>query len=468
MLTASKANIAPRSALHSTGAFVVLIAALSSLAYSVIAGELSFLAIYIVCLVCGSLIALKTADAEYGQATALSTFLLIYSVNVLMVLVFASVLVQMTGAPFLDAPEGVVPDDERFYGYGLSIAQAWLRGESPEFPVGVKFYGYPYILAVCNYFSSFFGDMSPVSPRILNAMVGALLPVTVYRIARLVFSDTRVSRTAALLTALFPVFTYYSALLFRDLIITYLIALAVLLFLCAIRVNSVWDKLVMAASVAASLVAIFFVRDLSAFVPLTAFAIYLYFRQPAWVKLGAAIAGVLAAVQLAALIDLDAPKIRMYLTYYERAMEVFARIESQDSLGMQYIIGAPFPFNILLRVPYTALMPVPPFVGTDILNVVRGAGATIWYFLFPLWIYGMWKSRSNREANLLAIISLLFLVGIAMVSIDLRHKTQYLSLAMIHVSFAAHTLNIRTRHVTSATFVVLGVLAVFYLFLRFA
>ncbi len=465
---ASVTNTIPRVLIHRTGALVVLAAALSSFAYSVIAGELSFLAIYIVCLVCGSLVALKTADAEFGQSSALSTFLLIYSVNVLTILVFAGVLVRMTGAPFLAAPEGVIPDDERFYGYGINIAQAWLRGESPEFPLGVKFYGYPYILAACNFFSSYFGDMSPVSPRILNAMVGALLPITVYQIAQFVYNDSRVSRTAALLTAFFPVFTYYSALLFRDLIITYLIALTVLLFLSSTRAQSAAGRLAMTALVTVSLVAIFFVRDLSAFVPLMAFAIYLYSRQPALVKVVAAFAGVLAVVQLAAAIDIDAPKIRMYLTYYERAMEVFARIESQDSLGMQYIIGAPFPLNIVLRIPYTALMPVPPFVGMDILNLVRGVGATIWYFLFPLWIYGRWKRRGNAEANLVAIISLLFLLGIAMVSIDLRHKTQFLGLAMVHVSFAAHALNIRTRHVMIITSLILGVLAVFYLFLRFA
>ena len=467
-MTALAINSSPQSILHRTGAFIVLAAALTSLGYSVWAGELSFLAIYIVCVVCGSAIALRTAGAEFGQANALSLFLIVFSVNVLMIVAFAHVLTGLTGGPFLDAPQGVIPDDERFYDYGTSIAHAWLRGETPEFPLGVKFYGYPYILAACNAFSAYFGDMSPVSPRLLNAAVGALLPLTIYRIALLTYEDRQVARTAALLTALFPVFTFYSSLLLRDMIVAYLVAVAILVFLKSVNTDGSASRAAQVGMLGLVLAGLFFVRDLSAFVPLAGFAIYIFARQPGWAKFVLLVVAAVLVVQVMAVLDMDAPKIRMYLTYTERAMEVFARIESQDSLGMRYIIGAPFPFNIALRIPYTALMPIPPIVGTDLLNIVRGSGATIWYFLFPLWVYGMWKSRENARSNLITIISLLFLLGIAMVSIDLRHKTQFLGLAMIHVSFAANSLNIRTRQVVITTSLILGILAVFYLFLRFA
>lgn len=467
-MTALAINSYAEPMLHRAGAFTVLAAALASLGYSIAAGELSFLAVYIVCVVLGSAVALRTAGAEFGQARALSLFLVVFSVNVLMILAFAHVLTDMTGGPFLVAPEGVIPDDERFYGYGTSIAHAWLRAEKPEFPLGVKFLGYPYILAACNYFSAYFGDMSSVSPRLLNAMVGALLPITIYRIADLVYENKRIARTAALLTAVFPVFTFYSALLLRDMIVAYLVAVAILLFLKSVSSNTLFEKSVHFGMLGIFLVGLFFVRDLSAVVPLAGFAFYVFARQSIWLKLASILVAAVGVVQVAAMIDLDAPKIQMYLTYTERAMEVFARIESQDSLGMRYIIGAPFPFNIILRIPYTALMPMPPLVGMDLLSIVRGSGASIWYFLFPLWIYGMWKSRGNPKSNVITVISLLFLIGIAMVSIDLRHKTQFLGLAMVHVSFAAHRLDIKARQVVIATTLILGILAVLYLFLRFA
>ena len=158
----------------------------------------------------------------------------------------------------------------------------------------------------------------------------------------------------------------------------------------------------------------------------------------------------------------------MYLTYVQRASDVFARIESQESLGMRYIIGAPFPLNIVLRFPYAALVPIPPIIAVDLLSIVRGSGALIWYFLFPFWIYGMWNSWNYPKANLLTLISLFFLIGIALVSIDLRHKTQYLAFAMIHVSFAIHTLGTKTRKILITTFLALGALGVAYAFLRFA
>ena len=67
-MTALAIHSSPQSMLHRAGAFTVLAAALTSLGYSIAAGELSFLAIYIVCVVCGSAIALRTAGAEFGQA----------------------------------------------------------------------------------------------------------------------------------------------------------------------------------------------------------------------------------------------------------------------------------------------------------------------------------------------------------------------------------------------------------------
>jgi hypothetical protein len=457
-----------RKIMHRTGALVILFAAFTSLAYSVVAGELSFLAMYIVCLIIGGTLASLTAGRDQDRLNAIFTYLVIYSVNVFMILAFAHVLTQMTGAPFLEAPEGVIPDDERFYGYGASIAQAWLRGERPEFPLGVKFYGYPYILAVSNYFSSIFGDISSVSPRLLNAMAGALLPVTVYRVADEIYSDRKISRMAAMLTALFPLFTYYSALLLRDILIAYLIALALLLFLGSTSKPENRSRLLNIGLLCLIMTAIFFIRDLSAAVLLTAIAFYFFIRLPGWAKFVSIILSVVLVAQIVTAIDLDAPKIQMYLTYTERAMEVFTRIESQESLGMKYIIGAPFPLNIFLRIPYTALMPVPPIVDIDLLSLVRGSGAFIWYFFFPLWVYGMWASRKNHDANLITIVSLLFLIGIAMVSIDVRHKTQYLALAMIHVSFAVHSLKFRTPQLVFVTTLVLGVLGVAYFFLRFS
>ena len=319
-MTALAIVSSPQSMLHRAGAFTVLAAALASLGYSIAAGELSFLAIYIVCVVVGSAIALRTAGAEFGQANALSLFLVVFSVNVLMILAFAHVLTNITGGPFLDAPEGVIPDDERFYGYGTSIAHAWLRAEKPEFPLGVKFFGYPYILAACNYFSAYFGDMSSVSPRLLNATVGALLPLTVYRIAILTYEDRQVARTAALLTALFPVFAFYSSLLLRDMIVAYLIAVAILVFLKSATTSEKADRAVYLAVLGFVLAGLFFVRDLSAFVPLAGFAIYIFARQPGWAKLVSIVIVVALVLQVMTVLDMDAPKIRMSLPSTERAM----------------------------------------------------------------------------------------------------------------------------------------------------
>ena len=69
--------------LRYVGALVVLVAALTSLVYSVAAGELSFLAIYLACLIGGSAIAVVTAGSEHDQRRVVAVFLVVYSGNVL-------------------------------------------------------------------------------------------------------------------------------------------------------------------------------------------------------------------------------------------------------------------------------------------------------------------------------------------------------------------------------------------------
>ena len=452
------------------GAIVTGAAAAISLVYALSTDQLSVLAYYVIGLSLGSMLTLVIAGpANPLKRKLLFLFLVVYSVNAILMLAFATVLVDSNGLPFISAPIGVIPDDQRFYENGVAVAQAWLRGDAPNLPLSViKFYGYTYFLGACNLVSSFLGDMSPISPRLINVMAGALLPVMTFRIANLVYSDRRVAYTATLLTAAFPVFSFYSALLLRDMIVAFLISLAVLLFLEGAKRGDAINKGPKLALLVVVIGALYFMRDLSAFVLLVAFATYVYLDQPWWVKLLAAAGGAIALFELASYLDLDAPRAQMYLTYMDRAMDVFVRTEAQDSLGMRYIIGAPFPLNVVLRFPYTAIVPVPPLIAVDLLSLVRGSGALIWYFLFPLWIYGMWLSRHNSEANMLTMVSLLFLLGISLVSIDVRHKTQYFAFAIIQVSYAAHSLGPKTRQVIIGTFLVLGFLAILYGYLRFA
>ncbi len=457
----------PRRAWHAAGALAVVAAALASLGQTLVSGNASFLGFYLLCLVLGSLLAALSSGLRSPSApAALLAFVVVYSVYVLLVFAFARSLTELTGQPFLTAPAGVVPDDERFYSYGVSVAEAWLRGQEPD--LLVKFVGYPYVLGACLYVASLIGDVDPVSLRIVNAMFGALLPVTVYRIAAVATGRALLARRAALLAATFPIFAYYSALLLRDIVVAYLIAVTVLVFLELARRERLSQRLAWTPLLVVALAAVFFMRDLSAVVLAAGFALYVFLKQPRWAKAIMVVVGVTAVFQAARMIDLDARELQVYLTYTERAMEVFNRTSSEDSLGMRYVIGAPFPLNFILRVPYTALVPIPPIVGADLPNLVRGSGALLWYFLFPFWLYGMWRGRNNPEVNLLSVISLILLLGISLVSIDLRHKTQYLAFAMIHVAIAHDALGSRARSVVVGTFFVLGLLGIAYGYLRFA
>jgi len=122
-------------------------------------------------------------------------------------------------------------DAVRFEALGWEIASAWRSGRTALIQASSEVSSYAHWIAILQYF---FGR-STLLLRMVNATLGALTVVNVYRIARLVFSDPRAPKRAALLAAVFPSATMFSAVPLREALVILLISAYVLYTLLWIR-----------------------------------------------------------------------------------------------------------------------------------------------------------------------------------------------------------------------------------------
>lgn len=428
--------------------------------------EVSVVVFYLLCLTAGLGVTIFISPNDIQEKGFLiNLFLFVYAINVIFVFLFIISFYYMDGGLFLPIRGLKVPDDKEYYERSIMIAQAWHNHTSPNIGI-IKFYGYTYLLGGIYYICDFFGDQSPITPRIFNAMVGGLIPIVVYLIAKLIYNK-KIALRSAILSALFPVFIYYSAIMLRDIIIAFLILLSVYLFLIIHRTRYEIKKLLLFFPFTLIIILIYFIRDLSAFALLFGFAIFLFFKKGLGFKILMSLFFILIAVIIWNNINLNTPKMQSYITYTQRSMELFKRVESEDSLGMKYIIGTPFILNIPLRIAYASIMPIPPIKEFNFQSLIKGLGVFLWYFIFPFWFYGMWISRKIPDANLLAILSIIFLVGIAMVSLDIRHKTQFFGFALIQASYAMNILHKKTLSIYFIIIYAIGCLGIIYIWLKF-
>ena len=316
--------------------------------------------------------------------------------------------------------QGLLGDDGKLYHLlATRAAEAWDAGRSPlaEFT---------YWRAASAYITLHTLVYRVAGPQVLmmsmvNACLGALVPVFVHGIARELLSPRR-ARAVAVLVAFFPDQIVYSSGNLKDISIT----LAV--------VASVWALLRLQGAQAtgaarlragALLVAAAGYITLSRFyyVPLLVAALlvgrYTLNSRQAVRALAVRALGVGAlALTGLYLIATFAPRLMLLLRDpVAGAAGWYSRLVQTDE-GMFSVLLQP-PMNTLL-LPLTMLvvllvpLPVWPFFTGEAMHYVLLPGALIWYVLLPFVLYGMWSSRLHPAGRVLLVVTLGGLVILAM------------------------------------------------------
>lgn len=135
--------------------------------------------------------------------------------NALVVRAVAAIVIHSFATPYLFAP-----DEETYSFGGAAIARYW-RGEVAAGPgfMGAEGLGYYYIVAAL-YLP--FGEL-PLLPKLLNAWIGSLAVLELFRLTRLIGGSDAAALRAAKFMAFFPSIVLWSSLMIRDVWVQWLL-----------------------------------------------------------------------------------------------------------------------------------------------------------------------------------------------------------------------------------------------------
>lgn len=465
----------------------LLVAASAILVRHLSRGDLSVLILFAFAYGLGLLLAHFILGSKgFNTAFGIRTFTFTYSTNVVLAILLEAYYYSEYGRAFLWNPhaagDDTIPliqygstilknsttglnDDLKFHIVGVSIARDLIAGsnESAKLLKYFSYVGYPWLVGTVLYVSNFFGDMSPLAPRVVNCMFGGLLVVAIFSLATSTYG-LAIGTRAAKVASLFPTLTFYSANTFRDIIVSFLIVLSTLLFARLLQTDSRHKSSATLLTLAISGVSLLFLRSPTLYTLLIAYALYVSVYGGGAIKrlaLGFLIASLFAGIVLN-----STSFSNQTLDYLGKQGGSWneSRIagSSKESLAVNYIYKAPTYISIPLSTIYMVFMPVPPFNNLSFPAILEGTGAFIWYFFVPFWIVGLWKGLRNRETALSAITCIVLFMSVAYVGGALRHKTQFMALGFIHVSYAAEFFKGKTLSICLGTALVLSVLAGIY------
>jgi hypothetical protein len=352
-------------------------------------------------------------------------------------------------------------DAESYFNLADDLSTSWRNGSFLHFHQ--KYMGFTYLLTGWLFFlKNIFGTTSVLSLKIFSATLSSLLPCMTYLLAKRYYTEKEALTTAILLAA--PgIFTFFSSVLLRDILVGVLSVTIILLLQYSLQLKSALHK-----------TTCFF---------LTALIAYLIFL----LRLEA-LCYVLIGAYLALLLNLSYKQnitvaLLLVIVLFSMAPFVYERITSLqgrytaklvnqsdniDGVGRK-LYTSTNPITLVARFIYTTLCPIPPVSKTsDILPYVDLAlGACIWYLLTVPFFIGtkeIWKSRKNIPLIFMAYGLLLYGV---FAPTGIRHKLQALPFMYILAARGIHLVKFTKliKHL-AITLTALGLLFSLYVLIK--
>lgn len=291
---------------------------------------------------------------------------------------------------------------------------------------------------------------STVVAKFANLLMGVGTVYIIYHISRDIFSE-RVARTAAALTASFPLLVYYNSMQFKDTVITFLLVVFILF-----AIKGRWPLLLRAAGMMIP------VTLMATFRPST--SVFLLFILPIWLVLQSGWTSkgnnsklILRGVALLIIFIVVSVPIIQFTTAesVEKALKIgvteqIINKRFQKTAFSRSEIGAVMKNNLYLVIPVAALIsPVlpPPMLlpqksssGGIAPTTVIAPAVIIWMIIAPLSYHGIFLMLKyyRRDAFLIYSVFGATAAGLALQFLILtdRHKMQLLPIAMIAVALS--------------------------------
>lgn len=411
------------------------------------------------------------------KGRGLKFFYLAYAFNLLSAVVITNYYFATTGQVFTD-----IKDDVFFYNSSTELAQAFVEGKWHEYANYTRYSGFGYIL-ICGFFFyliSFVSDFDPSYIQIINSFVGATMAPAIYLIGKHLFLQysVKIASRAALLVAFFPIFTYYSAIVVRDIWIASLAVWFIYVLLIGAnqkkfyRNQRIKEKrkdfwfLIVWPSLIVFLVGIFRPHSM---VPLIFIWFFMVFLEDlSWRVLFYKFTFLVASLFMIGALGVSlVDQFGEEMNTYER---IVAEQSTGGSLGRQ-ILQSPTPINEIARFVYTIYTPVPPIKDLELKSIYIGIGSIIWYFAIPFLYFGFKASLKRKEIKYKSMIILIYVLitvfGIMLTSIDVRHKTMIFAVCLLYASAVFTFFNKKMIIKIAAVYsFFMGMLAIVYLALK--
>lgn len=388
-----------------------------------------------------ALVALPVAIVTFRRCE-LPLFMVALAANLIALICIAEYYRATTGRPF-----SAGGDELFFFSASADVARDLIAGRWAAASAYSNYSGYGFILVggALQALLSSIGQFSPLTLRVANALVGATIGPGVYRIAKS-FSGLP-GRTfpvvAALLGGVFPTLVAYAASGLRDIWLTAATVWVVALLACRARTRVAalvkdW------ASIGVLLVLVYYFRPESLVSVLVFVAVWLLLK----VRRGSRAVLILASIATALVM---AKGITLLMQDYQSQRIAYTELALDQagggSLGAE-ILRLPHPVTELARFAYAAYAPIPPSFAGGPDRWLIGVGATFWYFVLPFAVAGLfiaWRAAGPVADLALATATSCFslIAGVALTSLDVRHKTVVMPLLAFFAAYALYRLTPR-------------------------
>ena len=282
--------------------------------------------------------------------------------------------------------------------------------------------GYPIVLGTIY---SIFGAI-PFVGKMLNMILGSFSVILIYKLTRIIYNEN-IARTAAIITAIFPYFLFYNAVILKEIIMIYFLLLAVYYFYRCIYVKgSFTNYLIMALAI----ISLMFFRLVLGALIIAVFASYLFLFLGSKGRLSIKILTtsvflISAVFLLTMMIPEIVDKTKSY--YEQRTSQIEGEVSDlgkNEQIQKSYEKAelAPMMIAAALFAPYPSFAKV---AGKEF-NNINFAGALIKLNLMFFYYYGLYWTFMNlrQRGYVIYAFAIGYISVIAIAGSILQHRFQ--------------------------------------------
>ncbi|MBN1920601.1 MAG: hypothetical protein JW892_05110 [Anaerolineae bacterium] len=364
--------------------------------------------------------------------SAVSLYVWVYCINVLIALSIYLVYLKLYGVPYYYGGSDDL-DYERWAQdvvHGLSMWQySAIRGEI----VGPyhNSVGYIYWISLLYRMGELLGGFNTMIPRLFNSMLLGLMTVLVFLIATSNLLPRNTARAIALFVGLLPIMTFNAAHTFRDILLSFIMLWVVFS----------WNNVITGVSRKAyqrawlwSAIGIGLMWELRQVQAIALLLLAFLFdsllvqrsRRPKSFDRSLHII-ILCVLMGIGLWHIGFGYIISRMTFYGQSYTTY-RLGISSGLS-NYIFSAPLPISLVLRVFYGLIVPL-PLVGQRFEEMYQGLGTLVHMFFLPFLFLGLRQPFCSRSKGLW-VLSFLVFYGMNLATFTSRHIVIFLPYAAL-------------------------------------